>query len=57
MERAAGDDDPKILVEHEQRLANRIDDGLGKRAPIFDAGERGRVERNCLVRELQIPFG
>ena len=37
---AEGGDDAKVLVEHEQRLADRVHDGLGQDPAVFDLFER-----------------
>ena len=39
IERAAGGYHAQVLVEHQNRLADGIDNGLGERTRIFDVGE------------------
>ena len=42
-ERAARGDDAQILVEDQQRLADRVDDRLRQGAAVFDTAERVRI--------------
>jgi hypothetical protein len=43
VERSAGGDDAQILIEDQQRLANRIDDRQGKRSCVVDTREEVNV--------------
>jgi hypothetical protein len=56
VERAAGGDDAKILVEHKQGLANRIHDGLGERPAIFNVHERLIVGQNRSLFEERVRY-
>ena len=39
VERSAGSNDPQILIEHNERFSNRIDDSARKYPGILDLGE------------------
>src|SRR5580704_5708517 len=39
IERSARGNDPKILIEHDERFSNRVDDGVRKYPGILDLGE------------------
>src|ERR1700694_3994912 len=39
IERSARSNDPKILIEHNERFSNRVDDGVRKYPGILDLGE------------------
>ena len=40
VERAAGDDHPKVRIEHQERLMDGVQDGLSQRLGVFDSEKR-----------------